>query len=60
MWSRILFFVGLFSLVLGLEQVRYDNYKVYNVKVDDVEHYQLLNSNEKAFEVRLILSIKFP
>ncbi|KAH8242214.1 hypothetical protein KR026_008458 [Drosophila bipectinata] len=51
MWSRILFFVGLFSLALGLEQVRYDNYKVYNVRIDDVEHYQLLSGQEKAFEL---------
>ncbi|KAH8305192.1 hypothetical protein KR018_000540 [Drosophila ironensis] len=48
---KVLLFAGLLALVLGREQVRYDNYKVYNVRIDDVEHFQLLNEQEKALKL---------
>jgi len=51
MLVKTILFVGLFSLVWGVEQVRYDNYKVYNVRIDDLEQFKLLNSQEKALKV---------
>ncbi|KAH8380403.1 hypothetical protein KR009_010509 [Drosophila setifemur] len=48
---KLLLFVGLFGLVLAVEQVRYDNYKVYNVRIDELEQFQLLNDQEKALKV---------
>ncbi|XP_016955181.1 zinc carboxypeptidase [Drosophila biarmipes] len=51
MLLKVLLFVGLFSLAWGVEQVRYDNYKVYNVRIDDLEQFKLLNAQEKALKL---------
>ncbi|KAH8234601.1 hypothetical protein KR032_000411 [Drosophila birchii] len=51
MWARILLVLAYLGLSFGLDQVRYDNYKVYNVRIDDLEQFQLLRSQEKALEL---------
>ncbi|KAI8040929.1 hypothetical protein M5D96_006872 [Drosophila gunungcola] len=51
MSMQILLFVGLIGLVFGVEQVRYDNYKVYNVRIDDLEQYKLLNAQENVLKL---------
>lgn len=50
---KILLFLACLSLARGLEQVRYDNYKVYKVYVDDMEQFELLNAKEQALKVRI-------
>lgn len=50
---KILLFLACLSLAQGLEQVRYDNYKVYKVYVDDMEQFELLNAKEQALKVRI-------
>lgn len=51
--TKILLFLACLSLAQGLEQVRYDNYKVYKVYVDDVEQFELLNAKEQALKVSI-------
>ncbi|XP_020801657.1 zinc carboxypeptidase [Drosophila serrata] len=51
MWVRILLVLAYLGLGLGLDQVRYDNYKVYNVKIHDLEQFQLLRSQEKVLKL---------
>lgn len=57
MLAKILLVLALTGLVWGLDQVRYDNYKVYNVRIDDMEQFRLLRSHEKALKVSLKINI---
>lgn len=58
--TKILLCLTCLSLAQGLEQVRYDNYKVYKVYVEDREQFELLNANEQALKVSILSSNCFP
>lgn len=51
--TKILLCLAYLSLAQGLQQVRYDNYKVYKVYVNDMEQFKLLNVQEKALKVSI-------
>lgn len=48
---KFLLFLAWLGLVWGLEQVRYDNYSVYKVFVDDAEQLKLINAKEQSLKV---------
>ncbi|XP_017136885.1 zinc carboxypeptidase [Drosophila miranda] len=51
MLVKRLLFLALFGIASAVEQVRYDNYKVYNVRIDDREQFNLLNAQEKVLRL---------
>ncbi|BFF98963.1 zinc carboxypeptidase [Drosophila madeirensis] len=51
MLLKSLLFAGLLALVCGVEQVRYDNYKVYNVRIDERQQFDLLTAQEKLLRL---------
>ncbi|EDW69192.1 zinc carboxypeptidase [Drosophila virilis] len=51
MHLKLLLLCTCLSLVQGGQQLRYDNYKLYKVQIEDVQQSQLLNENEKALKL---------
>ncbi|XP_001983816.2 zinc carboxypeptidase [Drosophila grimshawi] len=50
MHLKIVLLLACLGLAKGVEQVRYDNYRLYKVRIDDEQHYELLNANEKTLK----------
>lgn len=48
---RFLFLSAWLGLVLAVQQVRYDNYSVYKVYMDDMEQIKLINSMQQKLKV---------
>ncbi|XP_023173255.2 zinc carboxypeptidase [Drosophila hydei] len=51
MHLKFVLLLGCLSLAKTSEQVRYDNYKLYTVQINDVKDQQLLSDNEKVLQL---------
>ncbi|KAH8307011.1 hypothetical protein KR044_003180 [Drosophila immigrans] len=51
MQLKLVLFVATLGLAKGTPQVRYDNYKVYKVNIENVQQFDLLNAQEKALQL---------
>lgn len=51
---KLVLLLAAFGLAKGLTEVRYDNYKVYNVQIEDAKQLELLNEQEKTLQVRFM------
>ncbi|KAL7734652.1 hypothetical protein ACLKA6_010952 [Drosophila palustris] len=48
---KLVLLLAAIGLVKGLSEVRYDNYKVYNVQIEDAKQFELLNGKEKTLQL---------
>ncbi|XP_034483135.1 zinc carboxypeptidase [Drosophila innubila] len=48
---KLVLLLAAFGLAKGLTEVRYDNYKVYNVQIENAKQLELLNDKEQVLQL---------